>query len=87
MHIVSRSHNPQTNGKLEKWLDLYERHRKDFNTFEEFVDWYNKRRYHESLDAKRYLQTPEEAFWRRLPEESILGNFYKNLEGEINVER
>ena len=53
MHIVSRSHNPQTNGKLEKWLDLYERHRKDFNTFEEFVDWYNKRRYHESLDKKK----------------------------------
>jgi putative transposase len=87
MHIVSRSHHPQTNGKLEKWFDLYERHRKDFNTFEEFVDWYNKRRYHESLDTKRYLQTPEEAFWSRLPEESILGNFYRNLEGEINVER
>jgi transposase InsO family protein len=58
------------------------RHRKDFNTFEEFVSWYNKRRYHESSDTKRYLQKPEEAFWRRLPEESILGNFYKNLEGE-----
>jgi transposase InsO family protein len=24
VHIVSRSHHPQTNGKLEKWFDLYE---------------------------------------------------------------
>jgi transposase InsO family protein len=50
MHIVSRSHHPQTNGKLEKWFGLYERHKKDFNTFEEFVDLYNKRGYHESLE-------------------------------------
>jgi len=60
---------------MENWRNglICMRHRKDFNTFEEFVDWYNKRRYHESLDTKRYLQTPEE---------SILGNFYRNLEGE-----
>jgi len=87
MHIVSRSHHSQTNGKSEKWFDLYERHKKDFNTFEELVEWYNKRSYYESLDTKHYLQTPEEAFWSRLPEESILGNFYRNFEGEINVER
>jgi len=40
---------------LEKWLDLYERHRWDFNTYEEFVDWYNKGRYLESLDKKKLL--------------------------------
>jgi len=51
------------------------------------LDNINAKLQHESLDAKRYLQRPEEAFWRRLPEESILGNFYRNLEGEINVER
>jgi len=40
---------------LEKRLDLYERHRWDFNTYEEFVDWYNKGRYLESLDKKKLL--------------------------------
>jgi len=49
------------------------------------VDWYNKGRCHESLDTKRYLQTKEEAFWRRLPEENIIGSFYRNFEGEINM--
>ncbi|MDP8011528.1 MAG: hypothetical protein ACP5JU_04130 [Minisyncoccia bacterium] len=41
------------------------------------MEWYNKVRYHESLDTDYYLQTPEEAFWSRLPEESKLGNFYR----------
>jgi putative transposase len=76
-HIISRINNPQTNGKVEKWFHLYEKYRKDFETFEDLVNWYNRVRYHESLDTDYYLQTPEEAFWSRLPEESKLGNFYK----------
>jgi len=72
---------------LEKWLDLYERHRWDFNTYEEFVDWYNKGRYLESLDKKSYLQTPEEAFWGKLPEENIQGNFNRNFGGKLIMER
>ncbi|MGC8619497.1 MAG: IS481 family transposase, partial [Thermoplasmata archaeon] len=76
-HIISRINHPQTNGKVEKWFHLYEKYRKDFETFEDLVEWYNKVRYHESLDTDYYLQTPEEAFWSRLPEESKLGNFYR----------
>jgi hypothetical protein len=34
-------------------------------------------RYHEILDTDYYLQTPEEAFWSMLPEESKLGDFYR----------
>ncbi|MHC1587457.1 MAG: hypothetical protein ACXQTX_03135, partial [Candidatus Syntropharchaeia archaeon] len=30
-------------------------------------------RFHESLDTKHYLQTPEDAFWSRLPVEARLG--------------
>ncbi|MGC9176707.1 MAG: DDE-type integrase/transposase/recombinase, partial [Thermoplasmata archaeon] len=76
-HIISRINHPQTNGKVEKWFHLYEKYRKLFETFEDQVEWYNKVRYHESLDTDYYLQTPVEAFWSRLPEESKLGNFYK----------
>lgn len=63
-HILCRYKHPQTNGKLEKWFGTYERHRKKFNTFEEFVNWYNEVRVHESLD----LETPERVFWLRLRE-------------------
>ena len=63
-HILCRYKHPQTNGKMEKWFDTYERHRKRFKTFEEFVKWYNEVRVHESLD----LETPERAFWLKLRE-------------------
>jgi transposase InsO family protein len=81
-HIISRINHLQTNGKEEKWFHLYEKYRKDFETFEDPVEWYNKVRYHESLDTDYYLQRPEEAFWSRLPEESKLGNFYRIIKVE-----
>lgn len=64
--------HPQTNGKIEKWYDLYDRYRKDFPTFDEFINWYSTVRPHESLD-NRYLETPREAFWRKMPTECLLG--------------
>ena len=72
--IRTSVNHPQTNGKLEKWNDTYERARKDFESFEDFVFWYNNVRPHESLGWKyNDLETPEEAFWRKLPEECKLG--------------
>ncbi len=85
MHIKARVKHPQTNGKVEKWYDLYEKHRLEFETFAEFVNWYNTTRFHESLDTKHYLQTPEDAFWSRLPEGCKLNIFLKRMEAEINV--
>jgi putative transposase len=63
-HILCRYKHPQTNGKLEKWFDTYEKHRKKFKTFDEFVKWYDEVKVHESLD----LETPEKIFWLRLRE-------------------
>jgi transposase InsO family protein len=40
-HILCRVNHPQTNGKLEKFYDLYNNHR--FGSLEEFVAWYNDR--------------------------------------------
>lgn len=84
-HIKARVKHPQTNGKVEKWYDLYEKYRSEFKTFVDFVKWYNTVRFHESLDQKHFLQTPENAFWSRLPVESKLNIFLKRMEAEINV--
>ncbi len=69
--ILARVKHPQTNGKLEKWFDTYQRFRKFFATFDEFVEWYNNRP-HGSLNFK-VLETPEQAFWRKLQPEAIFG--------------
>ncbi len=72
--IRTRVNHPQTNGKLEKWNHTYEIARSDFDSFEEFIAWYNNVRPHESLGWKyNNLETPEEAFRRKLPEECKLG--------------
>ena len=69
--IRIRVNHPQSNGKIEKWFDLYKKYREEFSTFDEFVHWYNCIRPHESLDPKG-LKTPEEAFWERLPQKEDL---------------
>jgi putative transposase len=72
-HIRIRAHHPQSNGKIEKWFDTYERHRNVFESFDEFVEWYNSKRYHESLDSWDGLHAPSEAFIRRLKPEHVFG--------------
>ena len=67
---IKRQH-PQSNGKIEKWFDCYRLHRRHFKTFDHFTEWYNNRP-HGSLDYE-HLETPEQAFWRRLPDGTILG--------------
>jgi len=83
-HIKSRVKHPQTNGKLEKWNDTYEINRFRFDNFDKFVNWYNTVRFHESLDTKWYLQTPDIAFWSRLPEGCKLGMFLNWMETKLN---
>jgi putative transposase len=55
--ILCRYNHPQSNGKIEKWFDTYQKHRSDFETLEDFLLWYNKVRPHMSLDYKN-LETP-----------------------------
>lgn len=80
-HIKASVKHPQTCGKVEKWFDAYERFRGDFNSFEEFVEWYNCVRYHESLDTKHFLLTPEQAFWYKMQPGCLLKVF---LDGDWN---
>lgn len=64
-HIRTKPKHPQSNGKIEKWFDTYERHRDAFEKAETFVHWYNHIRPHTSLDFSR-LETPWQAFQRKM---------------------
>lgn len=66
-HIPSGLKNPQTNGKLERFHQEYEKHRPSFSSLKEFIDWYNNR-IHGELRT-----TPNKAFLRKLRPESLLG--------------
>ncbi len=67
-HILCRIKHPQSNGKSEKFNDLYKNHRHAFRTKEEFMQWYNEVRPHRSLRF-RELETPQQAFIRKMKAE------------------
>ncbi len=81
-HILCQVKHPQTNGKIEKFFDTYERNRYEFDTLEDFKHWYNCIRPHMSLDFDN-LETPEQAFYARLTD-VLVGNFMLMVEREIN---
>jgi putative transposase len=66
--ILARVKHPQTNGKLERFLGEYVKHRPDFHSFDEFITWYNDRP-PGSLNFQS-LETPERAFRRKMPLEA-----------------
>ena len=63
-HILIKYNHPQSNGKIERWFQEYKRKRKDYETFEDFIYWYNDIRPHRSLDWDN-LETPNKAFYRK----------------------
>ena len=67
-HILCRIKHPQSNGKSEKFNDLYKNHRHAFKTKEEFMYWYNEVRPHRSLKFEE-LETPQQAFIRKMKAE------------------
>ncbi len=78
-HIPSRRKNPQTNGKLERLWQEYNRHRWRFKTLKEWINWYNNR-LHGALKLE-WGETPNEAFIRKRTPESILGLFWRQIDG------
>ena len=71
--VLCRVAHPQTNGKLEKFFDVYDNHRWEFDSLDEFTHWYNCIRPHMSLDFEN-LETPYQAFYNRL-QDVFVGNF------------
>ena len=66
--ILCRIKHPQSNGKVEKFFDLYQNKRSLFKTKEEFILWYNEVRPHRSLNFAE-LETPQQAFIRKMKAE------------------
>jgi putative transposase len=62
--IMGRAYHPQTNGKIEKFFDIFEKKVKYFHTIDEFMTWYNEVRPHGAFDLTR-AQTPLEMFHKR----------------------
>ena len=66
--ILCRIKHPQSNGKVEKFFDLYQNKRILYKTKEEFIVWYNEIRPHRSLNFE-ILETPQQAFIRKMKAE------------------
>ena len=62
--ILGRVNHPQTNGKIEKFFDIFETKIKYFSSIEEFMKWYNEVRPHGALD----LKTPIQAYYVKMPQ-------------------
>ena len=63
-HIKCKIKHPQSNGKVEKWFDCYDRHRRAYKAIKDFIHWYNELRPHRSLRFE-ILETPEQAYQRK----------------------
>jgi putative transposase len=67
-HILCKIKHPQSNGKVEKWFQIYKNHRYAFDNKEVFLTWYNEIRPHLSLRFEE-LETPHTAFIRKMKAE------------------
>jgi len=65
-HTLCTVGRPQSNGKIERFFQTYDKHRWRFGTLDEFLTFYNKERPHMSLDWDN-LETPAGAFDRLVP--------------------
>ena len=64
-HILCKYNHPQSNGKVERWFQIYKQFREEFASLEEMLVWYNTIRPHQSLDWDT-METPDKAFIRKL---------------------
>lgn len=77
-HIPSRRNHPQTNGKNERWFRTYEENRMKFDSFQDFLEWYNDR-IHLGLSRKEGI-TPNETVFNKLRQEALVGLFFRGFE-------
>jgi putative transposase len=69
--ITGRVDHPQTNGKIEKFFDIFEKKVKFFPSIDEFMTWYNCVRPHGAFDLSK-LETPVQIFYRKMEERDTL---------------
>ena len=69
--ITGRVNHPQTNGKIEKFFDIFESKIRYFSSIDEFMQWYNCIRSHGAFDISK-LETPIKMFYARMPQREML---------------
>ena len=72
-HRRSRVHHPQTNGKLEKFFDIFERKLVFFKSIPEFMEWYNHIRPHGALNLDE-METPANAYYSKMETGDVLAD-------------
>ena len=81
--INSRPYHPQTNGKLERFHRSIEEEIHHYESLSEYIEYYNERRLHFSLDMRNY-ETPLKAFSARKATEAIRVNDPQWMEVDTN---
>ena len=81
--INSRPYHPQTNGKLERFHRSIEEEIHHYESLSEYIEYYNERRLHFSLDMRNY-ETPLKAFSARKATEAIRANDPQWMEVDTN---
>jgi len=71
--ITGRVDHPQTNGKIEKFFDTFEKKIRFFSTIDEFMHWYNEIRPHGAFDLLK-AETPIEIYYKRKADPEHLTN-------------
>ena len=74
--------HPQTNGKIEKFFDIFEKKVKFFSSVEAFMEWYDCDRPHGALDPSK-LETPVQMFYRKIEDRESIVNPEGLTRGEM----
>jgi putative transposase len=69
--IMGRVDHPQTNGKIEKFFDIFEKKVKFFSSIDEFFEWYNCVRPHGAFDLSK-LETPIQMFYKKMEDKGAV---------------
>jgi putative transposase len=72
--ITGRVDHPQSNGKIEKFFDIFEKKVKFFfSSIDEFMEWYNCVRPHGAFDLSK-VETPIHMFYKKMEDREALVN-------------
>ena len=69
--ITGRVDHPQSNGKIEKFFDIFEKKVKFFPSIDEFMEWYNEVRPHGAFDLSK-LETPVQMFYQKMEAREVM---------------
>ena len=81
--INSRPYHPQTNGKLERFHGSIEEEIFHYESLSRYIEYYNERRLHFSLDIDNY-ETPLKALFTKKATEAIRKKDPKWMEVDSN---